>query len=432
MNRSTEHEKVALIMPNESNLISTLRLLWERRGTLLKGAATGFVISLVLAYVIPERYTSSVAMMPPDSALQNASLIAAMTGVSAPAASAGIASNLLSGRTSGGTFLGILQSRTLRDDLIDRFDLRKVYRTRTYLEARKKLDARTYASEDRKSGIIMISVSDNDKYRARDLANAYVEELNKLVVLMDTSSAHRERIFLEERLKSVKVNLDAASLQLSQFSSRNVTMDVKDQSKSMLDATARLQGELIAAQGDLEGLKANYTDDNPRVREARARILVLQNDLAKMGGTNAQDGMILGSNEIYPSLRQLPLLGNTYADLYQRAQILETVYATLSKEYELARIEEAKETPTVKLLDAPNLPEKRSFPPRTLIVVMGAFFAVIIAGVLVLMRKWWLDTTGDDPKKKFLLDILADSARSKTWRERLGIDGKRGRVAAGA
>jgi uncharacterized protein involved in exopolysaccharide biosynthesis len=209
-------------------------------------------------------------------------------------------------------------------------------------------------------------------------------------------------------------------------------MDVKDQSKSMLDATARLQGELIAAQSDLEGLKANYTEDNPRVREARARILVLQNDLAKMGGTNAQDGMILGSGEIYPSLRQLPLLGNTYVDLYRRAQILETVYETLSKEYELARIEEAKETPTVKLLDAPNLPEKRSFPPRTLIVVMGTFFAVVIAGVLVLMRKWWLDTTGDDPKKKFLLDILADSARSKTWRERLGIDPKRGRVAAGA
>jgi LPS O-antigen subunit length determinant protein (WzzB/FepE family) len=141
--------------------------------------------------------------------------------------------------------------------------------------------------------------------------------------------------------------------------------------------------------------------------------------------------MILGSDEIYPSLRQLPLLGNTYVDLYRRTQILETVYETLSKEYELARIEEAKETPTAKLLDAPNLPEKRSFPPRTLIVVMGTFFAVVIAGILVLMRKWWLDTTGDDPKKKFLLDILADSARSKTWRERLGIDSKRGRVVAG-
>ena len=399
---------------------------------MLMAAATGFVISLILAFVIPQRYTSSVAIMPPDSALQNAGLIAAMTGVSAPAASAGIASNLLSGRTSGGTFLGILQSRTVQDELIDRFDLRKVYRKRTYVEARKKLDDRTYTSEDRKSGIITISVSDNDKYRARDLANAYVEELNKLVVLMDTSSAHRERVFLEERLKSVKVDLDAASLHLSQFSSRNVTMDVKDQSKSMLDAAARLQGELIAAQGDLEGLKANYTDDNPRVREARARILVLQNDLAKMGGTNAQDGMILGSNEIYPSLRQLPLLGNTYADLYQRTQILETVYATLSKEYELARIEEAKETPTVKLLDAPDLPEKRSFPSRTLIVVMGIFFAVVIASVLVLMDKWWLDTSGDDPKKKLLLGILAGSARNRSWRERLGLDGKRGRVVAGA
>jgi capsule polysaccharide export protein KpsE/RkpR len=388
---------------------------------MLKWAATGFVISLVLAFVIPSRYTSFVDIMPPDPALQNASLIAAMTGVSAPTASAGLAGNLLSGRTSGGTFLGILQSRTSQDDLINRFDLRKVYRMRTYQEARKKLDARTYASEDRKSGIITISVTDNDRYRAQELASAYVDELNKLAVLLDTSSAHRERVFLEGRLKSVKENLDGASLQLSQFSSRNVTLDVKDQGRAMLDATARLQGELIAAQSNLEGLKANYTDDNPRVREARGRIEVLQNDLAKMGGTNAQDGMNLSSDEIYPSLRQLPLLGNTYVDLYRRTQILETVYEILSKEYELARIEEAKEVPTVKVLDAPNLPEKKSFPPRMLIVVLGTFFAIVIAGVLVLMQEWWLYSDADDPKKKLLLHILANSRGSKTWRERLGL-----------
>jgi capsule polysaccharide export protein KpsE/RkpR len=431
MDRSAGHEKAAQVMPNESRLISTLHILWEQRGQLLKWAAMGFVISLILAFVIPVRYTSSVEIMPPDPALQNAGLMAAMTGVSAPAVSAGIAGNLLSGRTSGGTFLGILQSRTVQDDLINRFDLRKVYRTRTYQEARKELNARTYASEDRKSGIITISVSDNDKYRARDLASAYIEELNKLVVLMDTSAAHRERIFLEERLKSVKDNLDAASLQLSQFSSRNVTMDVRDQGKSMLDATARLQGELIAAQSNLEGLKANYTDDNPRVREARARIQVLQSDLAKMGGTNAQDGMGLSSDEIYPSLRQLPLLGNTYLDLYRRTQILETVYEILSKEYELARIEEAKETPTVKLLDAPDLPEKKSFPPRMLIVSMGIFFAVIIACVVVLMHEWWLDSNADDAKKRLLLDILASSDKSKSWRERLGLARKQHHVIAG-
>src|ERR1700677_1389163 len=134
MDRSAGHEKAAQVMPNESRMISTLHILWEQRGQLLKWAAMGFVISLILAFVIPVRYTSSVEIMPPDPALQNAGLMAAMTGVSAPAVSAGIAGNLLSGRTSGGTFLGILQSRTVQDDLINRFDLRKVYRTRTYQE----------------------------------------------------------------------------------------------------------------------------------------------------------------------------------------------------------------------------------------------------------------------------------------------------------
>jgi capsule polysaccharide export protein KpsE/RkpR len=410
---------------SEPPWVSALHALWTGRGRLLKWSVAGLAISVIAAFVIPVKYTSSVDLMPPDSSVMNLGLMAAMTGVTAYPASAGLATSLLNGKTQGGTFIGIVESRAAEDDLINRFDLRRVYHVRTYLDARKTLSARTYVSEDRKSGIITISVEDNDRYRARDLASAYVDELDKLSASMNTSSAHRERVFLEGRLKTVKQDLDSVSLQLSQFSSRNATLNVQDQGRATLDATARLQGQLIAAQSELEGLKAAYSDGNVRVREARARVEELQHDLSKIGGTNA-GGTDPGSpadsgGQLLPSLRQIPLLGYTYLDLYRRAQIQEVLYETLTKQYELAKIEEAKEIPTVKILDPAQIPEKKSFPPRTLVVVLGVFFATAIATCLELTTKWWLGLEDSDPLKSIGREIM--NVRKQTgWSRRLGLN----------
>lgn len=406
-------------MLSEPPLIVVLRFLWTGRGRLLKWAAGGLILTLIAAFLIPKRYTASVKLMPPDASQMNLGLMIGLTGIAASPANAGLASNLLTGRTQGGEFIGVIQSQTVEDDLINRFDLRKVYRLRTYYEARKKLSDRTYANEDRKSGIITISVVDNDKYRARDLANAYVEELNKLMTAMDTSSAHRERVFLETRLKAVKQDLDLASLQLSQFSSRNGELNVPDQGRATLEATARLQGELIAAESELNSLKAAYSDGNVRVQQARARVLALQRSLQKMGGIGAE-GAGEASGEPLPSLRQIPLLGYTYFNIYRQVQIEQTLYETLTKQYELAKLEEAKELPIVKVLDPALLPEKKSFPPRILIMVLGVFLAMVAAAVRELTAQWWRNLDDADPRKSVLREI-AGECRQSGWQRRLGL-----------
>ena len=123
-------------------------------------------------------------------------------------------------RTSGATVVGVLNSRTVQDDLINQFDLRKVYSTRGYDDARKVLQQRTDINEDKKSGIIMISVQDRDPQRAALLAKAYIDDLNLRIAQLSTSAARREREFLEARLTSVKQQLDESTLQLSKFSSQ--------------------------------------------------------------------------------------------------------------------------------------------------------------------------------------------------------------------
>jgi len=244
-------------------LAELLMALWQRRRWLARAIGLGVLVSIGIALLTPKEYTSTTQLMPPDpQAISNTSLLSAITG--GPTASFG--GGLMSARTPAGTFIGIMDSQTAQDDIISRFDLRRAYHCKLYIDARQILTGRTVIDEDKKSGIISISVTDRDPNRARDIAKAYIEELDKLVNSLSTSSARREREFLEQRLKSIKTDLDASSVALSQFSSRNATMNPQSQGQALFESATKLQGELITAQGELSGLKAMYSDDNVRVR----------------------------------------------------------------------------------------------------------------------------------------------------------------------
>src|ERR1019366_6884333 len=188
-------------------------------------------------------------------------------------------------KSSGALFIGVMRSQSVQEDLVREFDLRKVYRQKLLVDARATLDQNSSIVEDRKSGIITITVTDRNPKRSTDLANAYVDKLNALVVQLSTSSAHRERVFLEERLTAVKRDLDDATAQLAQFSSKNSMIDIQQQGKATFDAAANLAGELIATQSQLEGLRQIYTDNNVRVRELSARSEELRKQLDKLSGT---------------------------------------------------------------------------------------------------------------------------------------------------
>jgi uncharacterized protein involved in exopolysaccharide biosynthesis len=299
-----------------------------------------------------------------------------------------------------------------------------VYGVKLDEDARRELAQNTGVSEDRKSGILTLSVTDHDRRRAQALASAYVEELNRLVAELSTSSAHRERVFLEERLTAVKKDLDQATHDLSEFSSKNATVDVKEQARAMLEAAATLQGELIAAESQKQALEAIYTPNNARVRAAAARAAELRRQLERLGGKFDADPAAptsptgtgdSESDSLYPSLRRLPVLGATYADLYRRAKIQEAVYETLTQQYEIAKVQEAKETPSVKLLDDASLPERRSFPPRTLIALLGATLGLVAASLRILARQRWQQLDAGDGRKQFATEVFHDVRAMMPW-----------------
>jgi uncharacterized protein involved in exopolysaccharide biosynthesis len=392
-----------------------LRTLWDNRRLFLRAVGIGLVLSTLIALLIPNQYTSTTQLMPPDNQSSSSSMaMMAATLAKGAGALSSVAGDLLTLKSSGAMFVGVLRSQTVQDRLVQQLDLRNVYGKRLNVDARQKLDENTFITEDRKSGIITINVTDHDKQRAAALANSYVEQLNSLVAQLSTSSAHRERVFLEDRLSAVKKNLDEDANQLAQFSSKNNTLDIRDEGRAMLDAAAGIAGQMIAAQSQLEGLRQIYTDSNPRVRSLNAHVAELRKQLDKLGGakvptgaTGDQAAVDPTSDMPYPSIQKLPLLGVKYADLYRQVKIQETVYELLTQQYEMAKVQEAKEIPSVKTLDPARVPERKSFPPRLLIILSGMCLAIVIAVVWVLGSIRWDRLDAQDPRKALFREIVS-------------------------
>lgn len=406
------------IAPPKAAWARNLLYLWERRRTLQRIGIIALLVSTVVAFTIPKHYQSSTNLMPPDQQGSGTALLAALAGRAGGAAGSGLgllASGLLGGKGGGELYIDLLRSGTVTGDLADRFHLQQVYKTRYMRDTLKKLNARTKITENKKSGVITIVVTDTDRQRAQDLARGYVDELNKLLSRVSTSSARRERQFIEQRQASVLKELNAAEEQLSQFSSSTSTIDIREQTRATVDAGAKLQAEMIFGETELQSLKQIYGDDNVRVKAARERIGVLHRELAKIGGSpaDANDPVALSKDELYPPLRRLPELGVRYANIYRRVKVQEALYEFLSAEYETARIEEAKEIPAVSTIDAAGWPEKKSFPPRLIFMAAGTCIVLLITSFAMLLRRNWHELDDSDDLKK-LAGIFVSRTASST------------------
>ena len=387
------------------NWIANADVLWEHRRMLAKVGVAALLLSAAVAFCIPKRYESVARLMPPEPLGSGSAMLAAIAGRSSEGlAGLGGLSSLLGGRSSGALFIDLLRSRTISDRVIDRFDLQRVYHTRYRVDAVKYLARHTDIVDDKKSGVITLTFTDTDPRRAQQIAQAYVEELNHLSTLSNVSSARQEREFIAKRLVAVQAELEDAEKALSDFSSVHTTLDVKEQTRAMVDSASRLRAEVIVGRSELDSLRQIYGDDNVRVRAARARLGELERNLTQLSGTSTPlpaastdvpdgDGTML-----YPSLRQLPRLAVPYENLYRTVRIQEAVFELLSQQYEMARIEEAKDTPVVSVIDPPLVAEKKSFPPRMLLMLTLTMLSVGSEALLVLCKARWSQIDRADPR----------------------------------
>ena len=410
----------ALALERRDAVFEKLRYAWLRRSRLLRFGAWGLVLSMLVAFMMPNRYKVTTRLMPPEQSNSAGMAMMAMLsgktggGGGAGAGAGSLAADLLGMKSAGGLFVGVLHSATVADRLIDQFDLRKVYGTKYDEDTRRALAAHTDVNEDKRSGIISIEVTDRDPNRAAGLAAAYVDQLDRLVAQLNTGAAHRERVFLEDRLQHVNADLEKDEKEFGDFASKNSALDVREEGKAILNAGAELEGELIAAQSELEGLRQIYADSNVRVRSVQARITELQRRIGdlnagqKDANANSAEAGDANRSNIFPSIRKLPLIGVTWADLYRQAKVQETVFEVLTQQYELAKVQEAKETPSVKVLDAAKVPDHKSFPPRLIIMILGSFCSVLIGLLWTRSRENWEALDEGDTRKLFAREVWQD------------------------
>jgi len=281
----------------------------------------------------------------------------------------------------------------------------------TYQEAaREKLLSRTIIEEDKKSGVISISFKDRDPEVAQRVVKTYIDELNRVLAQVSTSSAKKEREFLEQRLKEEQAALDEAQQKFSQFASKNMALDIPEQTRVTVEAASRLQGELIANRAQLQALEQTYTPENYRVKGLRAHVGELEKELNQLNNGRAAHAPQDPTNP-YPSVKNLPVLGVQWSDLYRSTKIHETVYELLTQQLEMARIQEVKDVPVAKKLDDASMPERKT-PSPVMIVAIAIILSMFLACTGILLRDKWAMWNANDPRRMLLSRVYSGTRES--------------------
>jgi uncharacterized protein involved in exopolysaccharide biosynthesis len=390
-----------------------LRTCWVRRRMVFGILAVGILGSVLYAFSLPNMYTSTTTLMPPHSASPYSAI---MSVLSPNGSAAGFESEALGLESHGELYVSILESRNVQDGLINRLDLARYYKTGSMQATRMSLAGDTKIDQDRKNGVITISVTVGNPVLASNMARGYVEELNRVVTDDTTSAARRERIFLEGRVKDVKQQLDDSARELSQFATKSGTIDMPSQAKSMVDEGLKIQAELIDGRSQVAALRQSYSEDNFRVRSLEARNAELQRQLDKLGGLPQQTGAKPDAEKSpYPTADELPALGLTYYDLERKMRVEEALWEALTRQYEAAKVEEAAEIPTVQVLDVANLPEWKTSPSRRSIVELGTLFSLALSLIAVLVGMIWEDMDPQNEPKRLISGAIDTVLNPRRW-----------------
>lgn len=358
-------------------MLDLLIVLLEHMKSIAVTVFLGAAIAVLVALLLPNKYTATTKILPPQ---QNQSISASLIGQLGPlAALAG--PGLRTGDTSA-LYEAMLKSRTLEDSLIGQFDLLAVYRQKQWQAARKKLESFTEISVS-KEGLITISVEDWDPSRAAAIANAYVDQLYKLNQVLAVTEASQRRLFFEQQLQNEKENLADAEVALKQTQERTGLIQLDGQARVIIESVARLRAEMAAKQVQLESMSTFATSDNPEYIRTEQELQALRGQLEKLEhDKNLEEG------DVQIATRNVPAAGLEYIRKYRDVKYHEAIFEMLAKQFEVAKIDEAKSAALIQVLDKAIRPERKSGPPRTVIVLLTSAFAFLLSGTWILTREF--------------------------------------------
>lgn len=392
----------------EISLLDWTVLLLAHKRFILRFVIGVAILSTLGAFLWPVRYKAEVVLLPPT---QNSSIGSALLGqlgsLGGLSSLASLAGGSLGLKSQTDMYVSLLTSRTVEDALIKRFDLMHEYNKKRMSETRKKLEARTDASAGSKDGLIRLSVEDHDAKKAAAMANAYVEEFRKLSESLAVTEAARRRLFFEQQLRDAKDKLTDAENAMTQLQQKTGVLQIDSQARSLIESAAVLRAQVVAKQVQIEGMRAFATDDNPALKLAKQELTALQAQLERVAGSDKDPG-----SDINLSKGRVTEAGMEYIRRYRDLKYQETVFELLAKEYEVAKLDEAREGSIIQVVDPAVVPDKIAFPVRWIVITASTIFAFFVAIFWVWLRRN-MAVAFAQPENRERLNAIKQNWRSK-------------------
>lgn len=360
--QTSESMHTAASAPLALNVLEALTILKQRKRAL----AAVFVGGTILAYcgtlLIAPTYTAKTTFVSPQQ--QQNSAAAALASLGALSGLAGAAVGI---KNPGDQYVALMQSATIADRIIDRFKLQELYESKFKSDARKELASNVRINSGKKDNLIYVEVDDHDPKRAAEMANAYVEELKRLNNGLSLSEAQQRRNFFQIHLEQTKEALKIAQLNLQKTGFTSGAL--RSEPKAAAETFARLQAQLTASTVRLSTLRQTLNDRAPEVQQLQATVEGLQRQLALLEQPQANNG------------------GPDYVSAYREFKYQETLFDIFARQYELARLDESRESSIIQVLDPATPPDRRSKPARSAIALLVGLTLEFAAIAFFLTRR---------------------------------------------
>ena len=352
---------------DEFSLLDLLIVLAKHKILLLGLPTVAAAVSIAISLRLPDIYTGTTKLLPPQQT-QSTSAVLAQPGSLAGLPGGVVVSGL---KNPNDLYVGMLKSRTVADNLIQRFDLNKLYNQKYQSSTRKRLENETMITAG-KDGIITIQVDDRDPKRAAELANAYVDELFKLTKVLAVTEASQRRLFFERQLEQAKDSLAKSEASTRQALQKGGLVLVEGQGRVMAETSARLRAEITVKDIQIGAMRTFASDQNPDLQRTQKEVEVLRRELSRIEGTSGA-----GSSPEETNVKGIENLR-----LLREMRYNEVTYELLAKQYEMAKIDEAKDSAVIQVMDRAIEPDRKSKPVRSRIVMLSTLVAGLI-GVLL-------------------------------------------------
>jgi uncharacterized protein involved in exopolysaccharide biosynthesis len=377
---------------DEVTLFDYWQVISKRKWGIIALCAVMTMGTLVVSFLLPKIYESTATLLPQLESNNGVGLGALFASGAASSAAQSLGISLPgSPATPTDVFTAMLKSRIMADDIIRRFDLMEHYETKTMHDARGSLEGATRIVVT-KEKVIKVAVEDKDPQLASDIANFYVSNLDRLNQTLSVSKARENRKFIEQRVAETQTALVKVEDALKEFQTQNRTVAIEAQSKAMIEATAMIQAQIMAQEVQLQVMGSYLSSNNPEIARVQSSISELRKQLQIME-TGKSGKERLPGDRLRPAITSVPTLALEYGRLARDLKVQETLYALLISQYEQAKLTEARDTPTVQVLD-PAIPAERKSRPKILL-------NVLIAGILSLfVGLFWAFVRGAMDRRK--------------------------------